>query len=177
MAWSANVVLNKTKRPEQRVDRHHRGWAFGVAVAVYAVGAFQRCAFEPRRHIGLASIASRVGPRWPGYIAAQMPRRVPRARSSGSPTCRIARDGEPAWELAVFCTAPPSAVAAANWCLTEVIGTFVLVLVCWPSSRRKNLNPVQRLESGIRAFLVGILVWAIGCRSAGPTGYAINPAQ
>src|SRR5207237_9421020 len=78
--------------------------------------------------------------------------------------------------LAVFCTAPAIRNTSANL-LTEIIGTFVLVLGVRAILTPKNLNPVHGWDAGFGPFLVGILVWAIGLSLGGPTGYAINPAR
>ncbi len=81
-----------------------------------------------------------------------------------------------AGKLAVFCTAPAIRDTLANL-LTEVIGTFVLVLGVLAILTPKNLNPIHGWDAGFGPFLVGILVWAIGLSLGGPTGYAINPAR
>jgi glycerol uptake facilitator protein len=79
-------------------------------------------------------------------------------------------------KLAVFCTGPAIRHSAGNF-LTEVIGTFVLVLGVLVILTPKNLNPAHGWDAGFGPFLVGILVWAIGLSLGGPTGYAINPAR
>src|SRR6185437_16946000 len=81
-----------------------------------------------------------------------------------------------AGKLAVFCTGPAIRNTGANL-LTEVIGTFVLVLGVLVILTPRNLNPVHGWDAGFGPFLVGILVWAIGLSLGGPTGYAINPAR
>ncbi|MCX8020696.1 MAG: aquaporin family protein [Chitinophagaceae bacterium] len=73
-------------------------------------------------------------------------------------------------KLAVFCNAP--AISSTLWNLiTEIVGTFVLVLsallLSLPESRTGQLG----------ALPVGLLVLAIGLSLGGPTGYAINPAR
>src|SRR6266550_3906440 len=142
----ANVVLNKTKGQNSGWIVITAGWAFGVAIAVYAVGAFSGAHLNPAVTIGLASL-----PHWP------------------------VTESQPG-KLAVFCTAPAIRNPAANL-LTEVIGTFVLVLGVLAILTPKNLNPVHGWDAGFGPFLVGILVWAIGLSLGGPTGYAINPAR
>jgi glycerol uptake facilitator protein len=77
-------------------------------------------------------------------------------------------------KLGVFCTAPAIRNQGSN-AVSEVIGTFVLVLVAMAifSSR----TAAAGLAPGLGPFLVGGLVWGIGLSLGGPTGYAINPAR
>ena len=75
---------------------------------------------------------------------------------------------------ACFCTAPAIRHIPSNL-LSEIIGTFMLVLVA-AAIFSENLAP-GGLDPGIGPFLVGLLVWGIGVSLGGPTGYAINPAR
>jgi glycerol uptake facilitator protein len=77
-------------------------------------------------------------------------------------------------KLGVFCTGPAIRHVAANLA-SEVIGTFVLVLVAAAifSARASTTGPAPALGP----FLVGCLVWGIGLSLGGTTGYAINPAR
>ncbi len=75
-------------------------------------------------------------------------------------------------KLAVFSTSPAIPNKMANL-LCEIIGTIVL-LVCIFAIFSK---PVGGVAPGFGPFLVGFLVWGIGCSLGGPTGYAINPAR
>jgi len=75
---------------------------------------------------------------------------------------------------ACFCTAPAIRHPPAN-ILSEIIGTFVLVLVAAAISS-SHLAPAG-LAPGIGPLIVGFLVWGIGLSLGGPTGYAINPAR
>src|SRR5436305_11972130 len=68
----ANVVLAKTKGQNAGWIVITAGWAFGVAVAVYAVGSFSGAHLNPAVTIGLASIGKFARASVPGYIAAQM---------------------------------------------------------------------------------------------------------
>ncbi len=79
-------------------------------------------------------------------------------------------------KLAVFCTAPAIRSPISN-VLTEIIGTFVLVLGVLAILTPKNLNPAYGWNVGFGPALVGVIVWAIGLSLGGPTGYAINPAR
>ncbi len=77
-------------------------------------------------------------------------------------------------KLGCFCTIPAIRVPVAN-ALTEVIGTFVLILVAAAIASRHST--AFELSPGLGPFLVGLLVWGIGLSLGGPTGYAINPAR
>jgi glycerol uptake facilitator protein len=81
---------------------------------------------------------------------------------------------DPRGKRACFCTAPAIRNLPAN-VLSEVIGTFVLVLVAAAISST-HLAPAG-LPAGVGPVIVGFLVWGIGLSLGGPTGYAINPAR
>ncbi|QEL15192.1 MIP/aquaporin family protein [Limnoglobus roseus] len=75
---------------------------------------------------------------------------------------------DPAAKLGVFCTAPAIRDPMANL-LSEIIGTFVLVLVA---------SAISKASAGsLETPFVGLVVWAIGLSLGGTTGYAINPAR
>src|SRR5215469_4272690 len=77
-------------------------------------------------------------------------------------------------KFACFATAP--AVYAPVWnFLSEVLGTFVLVLVA-TALFSKRIAPAG-VAPGLGPVLVGALVWGIGLSLGGTTGYAINPAR
>ena len=173
----ANVVLARTKGQSAGWMVITTGWAFGVTVAVYAVGAFSGAHLNPAVTIGLASIGKFPWASVPGYIAAQM-----LGAFLGASVVWLAY--LPHWsltesqasKLAVFCTGPAIRNAGANL-LAEIIGTFVLVLGVLAILTPKNLNTAHGWDVGFGPFLVGIIVWAIGLSLGGPTGYAINPAR
>ncbi len=75
---------------------------------------------------------------------------------------------------ACYFTAPAIRQPFANL-LSEVIGTFVLVLVAKSigSAGVAGATPATNLG----AILVAALVWGIGLSLGGTTGYAINPAR
>lgn len=77
-------------------------------------------------------------------------------------------------KLACFSTSPAIRNFGANL-LSEIIGTFVLVMVIAAIFSKKvaAAGPV----AGLGPYLVGVLVWAIGLSLGGTTGYAINPAR
>jgi glycerol uptake facilitator protein len=88
------------------------------------------------------------------------------------PHWRITED--PAKKLACFCTIPAIRRYSANF-VSEVIGTFVLVLVA-SALVSKRLAP-GGVAPGLGPLLVGGVVWSIGLSLGATTGYAINPAR
>ncbi|HYU30174.1 MAG TPA: MIP/aquaporin family protein [Gemmatimonadales bacterium] len=173
----ANVVLNKTKGQSSGWIVITAGWACGVTVAVYAVGAFSGAHLNPAVTIGLASIGKFAWASVPTYIAAQI-----LGAMLGATIVWLAY--LPHWavtesqasKLAVFCTGPAIRHPVSNL-LTEIVGTFVLVLGVLAILTPKNLNPAYGWDVGFGPALVGVIVWAIGLSLGGPTGYAINPAR
>jgi glycerol uptake facilitator protein len=77
-------------------------------------------------------------------------------------------------KLACFSTGPAIRSPASNF-MSEVIGTFVLVLVA--SSLFSHRLAPGGLAPGLGPVLVGALVWSIGLSLGATTGYAINPAR
>src|SRR5437879_6641494 len=122
----ANVVLAKTKGQNAGWIVITAGWAFGVAVAVYAVGSFSGAHLNPAVTIGLASIGKFAWASVPVYIAGQM-----LGAFLGAGVVWLAYlphwsvTDNPASKLAVFCTAPPIPHAGATP-LTGTLRTFVL---------------------------------------------------
>lgn len=76
-------------------------------------------------------------------------------------------DCDPALKLGVFSTGPE--IRSYGWnCLTEAIGTAVLILWVFVSGNT---------ESAIGPLGVALIIVVIGNSLGGPTGYAINPAR
>jgi len=84
---------------------------------------------------------------------------------------------DPAAKLAVFSTGPE--IRSYGWNLvTEIIGTFVLVLTVVGFSRVGNADvDTPAGLAAVGALPVALIVIAIGASLGGPTGYAINPAR
>lgn len=168
----ANVLLNKSKGQASGWMVITSGWAFAVAVAVYAVGWVSGAHINPAVTIGLAAIGKFPWSQVPGYILAQLI-----GAFLGAVIVFLAY--LPHWgatddqgaKLAVFSTGPAIRNYPLNL-LTEIIGTFVLVLGVLAIGDAHNA-----LSSGLAPLLVGVLVWGIGLSLGGPTGYAINPAR
>ena len=72
-------------------------------------------------------------------------------------------------KLAVFSTDPAIRSTASNF-LSEVIGTFVLLLGL-------SFIGANKFADGLNPAIVGLLIVAIGMSLGGTTGYAINPAR
>jgi glycerol uptake facilitator protein len=173
----ANVLLNKSKGQNSGWIVITAGWALGVAVAVYSVNAISYAHINPAVTIGMAAIGKFPWASVPGYVTAQMI-----GAFLGGVVVWLAY--LPHWKetedmgakLAVFCTGPAIRNHPMNL-LTEIIGTFVLVLGVLAILSPANLVPNSDFQKGFGPFLVGMLVWAIGLSLGGPTGYAINPAR
>jgi glycerol uptake facilitator protein len=148
------------------------GWAMAVVVAVYAVGRISGAHLNPAITLGLALVGKFPWGQVPAYILAQFI-----GAFLGAVLVWLAyqahwRETEDAVsKLSVFSTVPAIRRMPANL-VTEIIGTFVLVLGVLAFAA--NNAPAQ---SGLSPLLVGFLVWAIGLSLGGPTGYAINPAR
>jgi len=76
----------------------------------------------------------------------------------------------------VFCTGPAIRRPLANT-ITEIVGTFILVLGILAVLSPANLTQGSEWSRGFGPALVGLIVWSIGLSIGGPTGYAINPAR
>ena len=173
----ANVLLNKSKGHNSGWIVITAGWAFAVTVGVYASNAASGGHLNPAVTIGLAVIGKFPWSQVLNYIVAQMI-----GAFLGAVLVWLAY--LPHWagtedkgaKLGVFCTAPAIRQPRANL-ITEIIGTFVLVLGVLAILSPKNLVPNSGFDTAIAPALVGVLVWAIGLSLGGPTGYAINPAR
>lgn len=173
----ANVLLNKSKGQNSGWIVITAGWALGVAVAVYCVGAYSGGHLNPAVTIGLASIGRFPWNDVAAYVVAQMIGAL-----LGGVLVWLAyfphwkETADPGSKLGVFCTGPAIRLTPMNL-VTEAIGTFVLVLGVLAILSPANLIPHSGFDKGFGPFLVGVLVWSIGLSLGGPTGYAINPAR
>lgn len=173
----ANVLLNKSKGQNSGWIVITTGWALAVTVGVYAVGWASGGHLNPAVTVALAAIGQFEWGLVPTYIAAQM-----LGAFIGAIIVWLAY--LPHWEITedkgavrgVFCTAPAVRKPMANL-MTEVIGTFVLMVGVLAIPSVQNLNPDTGFAKGLGPMLVGLLVFAIGLSLGGPTGYAINPAR
>lgn len=172
----AGALLNRSKA-------QNAGWisiTAGWAVAVFAGVAVSAAAGDADGHLNPAFTVASVlmtgnAARLFTYIPAQI-----LGALCGAAVVWL--QYKPHWELtensgakfACFATAP--AVYAPLWnFLSEVVGTFVLVLVA-TALFSKRIAPAG-VAPGLGPLLVGALVWGIGLSLGGTTGYAINPAR
>jgi glycerol uptake facilitator protein len=171
----ANVVLRQSKGEKSGWIVITAGWCFGVMAGVFVALALGSDGhLNPAVTLGVAVSSgdwSRISAYVPGQILGAM---------LGSTLVWLTYWAH--WEktpdtldkLGCFCTIPAIRLPAAN-ALTEVIGTFVLILVAAAIGSKHGTT--LGLSPGLGPFLVGLLVWGIGLSLGGPTGYAINPAR
>ncbi len=168
----AEVLLKKSKGENSGWIVITTGWAFAVMVGVFIAQAFGSAAahINPAVTVGMAVGGKFPWAEVPTFIVAQFI-----GAFIGAIIVWLAyyphwaATNDPDLELAVFSTGP--AIRNTVWNnVTEIIGTFVLVL---------GVAAIfaQTISPGIGPFLVGVLVWGIGLSLGGPTGYAINPAR
>ena len=194
----ANVSLKKTAGHDSGWIVITAGWGLAVAMAIYAVVNFSGAHINPAVTLGLASIGEMNTPtgeldisRIALYLSGQFLGAILGATTvwlAYHPHWKVTED--PATKLGVFATSPAIRKPVANL-ISEIIGTFALVLGVLAILSPDALTPVQdklggadaakELQQewafGLKPLLVGLLVFSIGLSLGGPTGYAINPAR
>jgi glycerol uptake facilitator protein len=149
------------------------GWAFAVVAGVFTAIACgsSDAHLNPAVTIGFAAMTGDFS-KVVGYSVAQVAGAFVGAIAVWAHYGpHWARTANPDFKLGTFCTIPAVRQPAAN-IVSEVIGTFVLVLVA-AAIFSPRVGPV----AGVGPYLVGCLVWGIGLSLGGTTGYAINPAR
>ncbi|MEJ7587740.1 MAG: MIP/aquaporin family protein [Ferruginibacter sp.] len=166
----ANVVLDKTKGNSSGWIVITFGWAIAVFVGVNAATT-SKSHLNPAVTIAFAALGKFSWGAVPIYIAAQL-----LGAMIGSLLVWVMyrrhfnETNNPALKLAAFCTAPAMRNTADNL-LSEVIGTFVLILgVLFLTAPKNSLG-------GLDALPVALLVLGVGLSLGGTTGYAINPVR
>ncbi|GJE45581.1 MIP/aquaporin family protein [Methylobacterium soli] len=153
------------------------GWAFAVLAGIFVATATG----SPDAHINPAvtlagAIVSGDWSKLPTYVPAQM-----LGAFLGATVVWL--HYLPHWgatedaglKRACFCTAPAIRRAPDNW-LSEIIGTFVLILII-SALLSKAVGAAGSIPTGLAPYLVGMVVWGIGLSLGGTTSYAINPAR
>lgn len=167
----ANVNLKKSGMFGGGVVVITIAWGLAVMLPAYIFGAASGAHFNPALTVALAVNGSFPWSMVPGYFVAQMLGGV----LGGTLTWLMFKDHldaeeDPNRKLGVFCTAPSIPNVFRN-CVSEAIGTFVLVFAILGIAQVNPLSPgVDKL------YVFGIIV-AIGMSFGGLTGYAINPAR
>ncbi|SPE33563.1 putative glycerol uptake facilitator protein [Candidatus Sulfopaludibacter sp. SbA6] len=172
----ANVLLKKSKGEDSGWMVIATGWALAVMTGVFTAIACgsSDAHLNPAVTLGMAVKSgdfSNVAP----YIAAQMLGAILGATLVWLhylPHWKETPDTDR--KLACFCTSPAIRNPGANL-LSEIIGTFVLVLVV--GAIFSKAVAAGGPSAGLGPYLVGSLVWGIGLSLGGTTGYAINPAR
>jgi glycerol uptake facilitator protein len=175
----ANVLLSRTKGHASGWIVITFGYAMGVFIAVWCVGAVSGAHLNPAVTLGLA-VAGEFDGSVGGYILAQMI-----GAMAGATivfwvyALHYAATSDADAKLGTFCTAPAIRYAPSNL-LSEIVGTFVLVfatlLATDPSIALGGEDGKVGLGT-LGALPAGLLVFSIGLSLGGTTGYAINPAR
>lgn len=179
----ANVVLNKNKGQGGGGGGAWivitTGWAFAVLIGVFTSQAFGSAGAHLNPAVTFGLLAAGVVPAsdvvfyligefagafigaiivWLAYMD------------------HFAATEDKGGKLAVFSTGPAIRNTGANL-VTEIIGTFVLVLGVGAIFQINTPVSGIQVAGGLGPYLVACLVWGIGLSLGGPTGYAINPAR
>ena len=172
----ANVLLRKSKAADSGWMVIATGWAFAVMCGVLTAIA---CG-DPDAHLNPAvTLGMAFGTHDFSKLALYLP-----AQLAGAFVGALLvwlhfwphwlETPEPDRKLACFSTSPAIRMPGANL-VSEIIGTFVLVLVAGAIGSKAVSQSGQ--GAGLPPYLVSCVVWGIGLALGGTTGYAINPAR
>ncbi|MEV8022666.1 MIP/aquaporin family protein [Streptomyces sp. NPDC086554] len=191
----AGVVLKRSKAKDAGWLAITFGWGFAVLTGAYMAGGVSGAHLNPAVTIGLAIEG---GTKWsdvPLYLASEMLGAMIGAflvwvtymgqfqahltdpeilaaqpMEEGMVDQKAAPKAGPV--LGIFSTGPEIRNYVQNM-LTEIIGTFVLVIAILTQGLNDGGNGLGVLG----ALITALLVVGIGLSLGGPTGYAINPAR
>ena len=170
----ANVLLKRSKAEGAGWVAITAGWAFAVMTGVFTAIA---CG-SPDAHLNPAvtlGFAVKTGD-----FSLLAPFAVAQLLGAMAGAVLVWLNFLPHWavtpdpdvKFACFGTAPAIDSRGSNL-VTKGLGAFILILVV-SAIGSKAAGP---LIPGLGPYLVGMLVWAIGLSLGGTTGYAINPAR
>jgi glycerol uptake facilitator protein len=172
----AGVLLRKSKAEDAGWMVITTGWALAVMVGVFTAVACGSAGahLNPAVTMGMAVKT--------GDFAQFVPYAIAQTLGAMCGATLVWLHYLPHWsqtpdadrKLACFCTGPAIRQPAANL-VSEIIGTFVLVLV--GNAIFSKAAGANGPAAGLGPYLVGSLVWGIGLSLGGTTGYAINPAR
>lgn len=168
----ANVLLKKSKGENSGWIVISAGWAFAIAVGVYATAGVSGGHINPAVTIGFALIGKTPWDLVPVYVVAQLLGAFVGAFLvwvTYHPHWRTTENMQN--KLMCFGTAPAIRKPLSNF-LTEVIATAVLLF-----GILSILSVSNQVSTGMAPYLIGILFFAIGLSLGGPTGFAVNPAR
>ncbi|MFI5755850.1 MIP/aquaporin family protein [Streptomyces sp. NPDC051569] len=191
----AAVVLKRSKARNAGWLAISFGWGFAVMVGAYLSAGVSGALLNPALTIGLAIAGSITWVNVPLYIGSQLGGALAGAflvwvAYAGQFTAHLTDPeiigAQPEVEglvdqktapkagpvLGIFSTGPEVRNVAQNM-LTEIIGTFVLVIAILTEGLNNAGNGLGTLGVLITSFVVV----SIGLSLGGPTGYAINPAR
>lgn len=146
------------------------GWAMAVTIAVYVAGYMGPAHLNPAVTVAMAMTGSFDWSLVVPFIIAQVLGALLGAVLvwlAYLPHWQVTKDQGAI--LGTFATGPAIRNYPANM-ITEVIGTFVLVLGLLSFSQHS-------FTDGLNPLVVGALILSIGLSLGGPTGYAVNPAR
>ncbi|MGX7231902.1 MIP/aquaporin family protein [Enterococcus italicus] len=166
----AAVNLNKSKAQGSGWIVIAFGWAMAVTMAVFIAGFMGPAHLNPAVTLAMAMTGAISWSLFVPFILAQL-----LGALVGAILVWLAY--LPHWSetkdqgaiLGTFATGPAIRNYPAN-VITEIIGTFVLVLALLAFGKTD-------FAGGTNVFAVGALILAAGLSLGGPTGYAINPAR
>ena len=166
----AAVNLNKSKAQASGWIVIAMGWGMAVMMGAYISGFMGPAHLNPAVTLAMAMNGSIAYSLVVPFIVAQMA-----GAFIGAALVWLAY--LPHWEatndqaaiLGTFATGPAIRKYPANL-ITEIIGTFVLVLGLLAFTQTE-------FAAGTNIFAVAGLILALGLSLGGPTGYAINPAR
>lgn len=166
----AAVNLNKSKAQASGWIVIAMGWGMAVMMGAYISGFMGPAHLNPAVSLAMALNGSLAYSLVVPFIVAQMA-----GAFVGAALVWLAY--LPHWQatkdqaaiLGTFATGPAIRKYPANL-LTEMIGTFVLVLGLLAFTQTE-------FAAGTNIFAVAGLIVALGLSLGGPTGYAINPAR
>lgn len=172
----AAVLLKRTKAENSGWLVITTGWCFAVMCGIFTANLFG----SPDAHLNPA-ITLAFGIK-EGSFAKLLPFALAQLAGAFVGAALVWLHYGPHWAVtedpdskrAAFCTAP----AIRHWLwnlLSEIIGTFVLIIVAGGITSKLVLS--TGAAAGVSPYLVGCLVWSIGLSLGATTGYAINPAR
>jgi glycerol uptake facilitator protein len=166
-----NVVLSRTKGQNSGWIVITFGWAIAVFVAVFVASKASGAHLNPAVTLALAMTGKLSWDAVPVYVAGQLlGAMLGAALAWAMYRPHFDATDDAGLKLACFATGP-AIRSTFNNLISEIIGTFVLILaVLFMVAPSNSLGALDALP-------VALLVLGIGLSLGGTTGYAINPVR